>query len=228
MTAVRNPHMFLQIFGDLYLRGASSDARVRIVCMKINAFLVGLPMLAVTASAVEAAFTGWSVVASSGGGFDSYSVYANFNGATDRALNVFAFGSTTYIGTMNAVQDGMVVIGAGPWTPHQFETMADSYVTLGAWQTLVFTPTGIDLPIGAGWSNSAGAVNAQGGLVKVLQIARVSGDNTYFQASMRIGYNNGLPGSLTQFGDGSFAIPAPSVAALMLLTGLTGRTRRRS
>lgn len=196
--------------------------------MKINAFLVGLPVLAVAVSAVEAAFTGWSVVASSGGGFDSYSVYANFNGATDRVLNVFAFGSTTYIGTMNAVQDGVVVIGAGPWAPHQFETMADSYVTLGAWQTLEFTPTGIDLPIGAGWFNSAGAVNAQGGLVKVLQIARVSGDNTYFQASMRIGYNNGLPGSLTQFGDGNFAIPAPSVAALMLLTGLTGRTRRRS
>ena len=195
--------------------------------MKINAFLVGFPLLAITTSTVPAAFTGWSVVAASGGGFDSYSVYANFNGATDSALNVFAFGSTTYIGTMNALQDGLVVIGAGPWAPHQFETMADSYVTLGAWQTLEFTPTGIDLPIGAGWFNSAGAVNAQGGLVKVLQIARVSGDNTYFQASMSIGYNNGS-GSVIQFGNGSFAIPAPSVAALMLLTGLTGRTRRRS
>ena len=196
--------------------------------MKINAFLVGFPLLAITTSTVPAAFTGWSVVAASGGGFDSYSVYANFSGATDSALNVFAFGSTTYIGTMNALQDGVVVIGAGPWAPHQFETMADSYVTLGAWQTLEFTPTGIDLPIGAGWFNSAGAVNAQGGLVKVLQIARVSGDNTYFQASMSIGYNNGLAGSVIQFGNGSFAIPAPSVAALMLLTGLTGRTRRRS
>ena len=182
--------------------------------MKINAFLVGFPLLAITTSTVPAAFTGWSVVAASGGGFDSYSVYANFNGATDSALNVFAFGSTTFI-------------GAGPWAPHQFETMADSYVTLGAWQTLEFTPTGMDLPLGAGWFNSAGAVNAQDGLVKVLQIARVSGDNTYFQASMSIGYNNGS-GSVIQFGNGSFAIPAPSVAALMLLTGLTGRTRRRS
>ena len=98
--------------------------------MKINAFLVGFPLLAITTSTVPAAFTGWSVVAASGGGFDSYSVYANFNGATDSALNVFAFGSTTYIGTMNALQDGLVVIGAGPWAPHQFETMADSYVTL--------------------------------------------------------------------------------------------------
>ena len=47
--------------------------------------------------------------------------------------------------------------------------------------------------------------------------------------SLTIGYNNGVPGSPVQFGDGQFSfgvIPTPGAIALLGLAGLAGRRRR--
>ena len=87
---------------------------------------------------------------------------------------------------------------------------------------------GNDIATNAGWYDATpGTTNVVGTTLKVklLQIARVAGDGTFFQANMTMGYKAG--GTTTAlFGFGSFTIPAPGAVALLGLAGLVSRRRR--
>ena len=80
---------------------------------------------------------------------------------------------------------------------------------------------------GPGWFNSnppnnQGRVNAQG-RVKIGQFVVGANEGPYL-FFLKIGYNSGQPGSVVQFGEGTFCVPAPGALALL---GLAGFTRRR-
>ena len=117
---------------------------------------------------------------------------------------------------------------------------SDSYCTMQttglSWGT-AFDPSMQDPPFGtdiattAGWYDSSpGTVNPVGATmrVKLLQIARLAGDETAFTANMTMGYK--AVGTTTPlFGFGSFSIgtiPAPGAIALLGLAGAFGRRRR--
>lgn len=68
--------------------------------------LAVLGAVALISSSASATFTGWSVVQTSAGGRDVYSVFANFTLSTDVVLNVFDFGKADSTPTGNQIAAG--------------------------------------------------------------------------------------------------------------------------
>jgi|SwirhirootsSR3_FD_contig_91_2553269_length_724_multi_3_in_0_out_0_1 MYXO-CTERM domain-containing protein len=197
--------------------------------------LAGAAALAVTGFA-SAAFVGTDVQSSIINGKTVFKVYAVFNSASDVVLNVFGVNNIT--GAF--FQSDFV---GGSWAP-QFtnpaDVLTDSFVTVGGlpgfanstnadpgWGGPGFNQPGI--PAGAGWFNS-NPPNLQGKVDPVTLktfIAQFSyaGAIDAFTTPVQIGYNQGI-GTVTQFGTGSFSVPAPGAIALLGLAGLAGRRRR--
>ena len=154
----------------------------------------------------------------------------------------------------DALTGGVDSTVAGTWNP-QFVTVPgafDSYVCIGGGEGFASgNSTNADPDWGAagynqaqmpfigvpgnttngpGWFNS-NPPNLQGrvagGQVRLGQFVLNTTDAavTLF---MKIGYNDGVPGSPVQFAEGTFmlGVPAPGAIALLGLAGLTGRRRR--
>ena len=80
----------------------------------------------------------------------------------------------------------------------------------------------------AGWYDATpGTTNGVGVTqsVKLLQIARIAGNNSVYTANMTMGYK-AFGTTMALFGMGSFTIPAPGALALLGLAGAFGRRRR--
>jgi len=82
----------------------------------------------------------------------------------------------------------------------------------------------------AGWYDATpGTTNVVGASlqVKLLQIARLAGDVSFYQANMTMGYKaGGTTTALFGFGSFTIGIPAPGAIALVGLAGLVSRRRR--
>jgi hypothetical protein len=184
----------------------------------------------------SASFVGTLTTSSVINGKTVFQVFAQFNSANDVVLNVFG---------MNAITGSFFHsdFAGGSWAP-QFTTpgaeSTDSFVTVGGvpgfanstsadpgWGGPGFNQPGI--PAGAGWFNS-NPPNLQGkvsGALNTTLIAQFSyaGAIDAFTTPVTIGYNQGI-GTDTQFGTGTFSVPAPGAIALLGLAGLAGRRRR--
>jgi len=85
-----------------------------------------------------------------------------------------------------------------------------------------------------GWFNSnppnlQGRVGSAGNTatdVRLGQFVLLANDAAARTYSLTIGYNDGVPGSAVQFGNGTFSLPTPGAVALLGLAGLAGRRRR--
>ena len=224
--------------------------------MKIALMSMGL-VAASIAGVSSATFTSYSAVSGgSSGGLTKYSVYANFNGATDTALNFFhinneannsAFtgfwhndalsgGLSQTIGTWNptfapGAFDSYVMVGGGTGFASGNSSNADPSFGASGFNTAQMPfPSPNNHAIGPGWFNS-NPPNLQGrvnasGQVLLGQFVLASSTNMVL--FMKVGYNNGIAGSAVQFGEGTFmfGIPAPGAVALLGLAGLAGRRRR--
>ena len=62
--------------------------------------------------------------------------------------------------------------------------------------------------------------------VRLGQFVLLANDAAARTYSLTIGYNDGVPGSAVQFGNGTFSLPTPGAVALLGLAGLAGRRRR--
>ena len=152
------------------------------------------------------------------------------------------------IGSMNAVHNdsdsGVSSVGtwcAGPdcYDNTTQQSLTDSYVTMKGigtgWGTTLdpsfINPSGLsanDIAPDAGWYTSSPGTPYYVGTAlkyKILQIARIAGDQSVFTANMTLGYA-ALGATTPLFGYGSFTIPAPGALALLGLAGAFGRRRR--
>ena len=206
---------------------------------------------ALITSTASATFTSLTVETAfhAGTGRNVYSIFANFSVSNDRILNVFDTFNVS--GTMNALHtdnafgdidtdgDGYAdVFGAtGAWSQTWNSSAgipSDSFVMIGAPGPVALDPgfTGpyvsASIANGSGWYDSTPASqNLAGSLlrVKLMQIARLSANETLFTANITVGYAAG--GTTTaQFGNGSFTIPAPGALALLSLAGFSSRRRK--
>ena len=204
---------------------------------------------ALITSTASATFTNVSWERATNGNRSVYSIYANFTVSNDRIVNAFDF--TNVAGSMSALHndncfgdidtdgDGVVdLFGAtGAWSQTWNSSAgipSDSFVMIGAPGPVALDPgfTGpyvsASIANGSGWYDSTPASqNLAGSLlrVKLMQIARLSANETLFTANITVGYAAG--GTTTaQFGNGSFTIPAPGALALLSLAGFSSRRRK--
>ena len=215
---------------------------------------LGMIAALAVAGVASADFTGYSVTADTVGNLTKYTLFGNFNGATDTVLNAFHIslvsGSTSFYHA-DALNGGVSSNVAGTWNP-QFVLVPgamDSYVCIGGgegfasgnstaadpdWGAAGFNAAQIPYGngnMGPGWFNQnppnlQGRVNAQG-QVKLGQFV-VASDAADATIRLKLGFNNGQGGGV-QFADSTFtlgAIPAPGAVALLGLAGLAGRRRR--
>ena len=141
----------------------------------------------------------------------------------------------------------------GTWNPTQTGSATgnrpfDSYLTIGN-QAVNTNSTNADpsWPAPASWNRAdlpgngvigwfnSNPPNLQGRVgvgantatqVRLGQFVLSQGDSAGRTYSMTIGFNDGVPGTAVQFGNGSFSLPAPGALALLGLAGLAGRRRR--
>ena len=211
--------------------------------------LAGVAATLVAGSA-SAAFVGMNVVSSSSvvgaDTFYVFKVYAKFNNANDTVLNAYGMNALPVGGFWHndflSGPSGSTV--AGTWSPTLVpapNAALDSWTTIGGnagdfgnstafdpgWGAAGANQAGI--PANAGWFNQnppnlQGRVNAS--TLETL-IAQFVFKNTIFAFTtpITIGFNQGI-GTPSQFGNGSFAVPAPGAIALLGLAGLAGRRRR--
>ncbi len=204
---------------------------------------------ALIASTASATFTNVSWERATNGNHSVYSIYANFTVSNDRIVNAFDF--TNVAGSMSALHndncfgdvdtdgDGYIdLFGAtGAWSQTWNSSAgipSDSFVMIGAPGPVALDPgftgpyDGASIANGSGWYDSTPASqNLAGSLlrVKLMQIARLSANETLFTANITVGYAAG--GTTTaQFGNGSFTIPAPGALALLSLAGFSSRRRK--
>jgi hypothetical protein len=211
--------------------------------------LVGVAATMVAGSA-SAAFVSMNVVSSTvSQGADTFyvfKVYAKFNNANDTVLNAYGMNALP-AGSFwhNDFLSGGGSNVAGTWSPTLIPSptaaTTDSWVTVGGTAADFGNSTSADpgwgpagwnqagIPANAGWFNQnppnlQGRVNAT-----TLQtiIAQFVFKNTIvgFTTPITIGYNQGI-GTSSQFGNGTFSVPAPGAIALLGLAGLAGRRRR--
>lgn len=148
---------------------------------------------------------------------------------------------------------GVLSQSFGTWNPSQTGSISlnrpfDSYLTIGGLASGTNSSnadpswpapqswTRADLPGNGviGWFNSnppnlQGRVGQAGNTatqVRLGQFVLSQGDNSARTYSLTIGFNDGVPGTAVQFGNGSFSLPAPGAMALLGLAGLAGRRRR--
>ncbi len=199
----------------------------------LNRF-ASIAALAVAGSAA-AAFTGYSTVRTESGSLVKYELYGNFSGPTDTVLNAFHC-SLVSGGVMfhhaDALNGGVDSTVAGTWNP-QFVLVPgamDSYVCIGGgegfasgnstaadpdWGAAGFNtaqiPYGNGETSGPGWFNQnppnlQGRVNAQG-QVKIGQfVIALADDASQTVIRLKMGFNDGIPGSGVQFADSNFII----------------------
>ena len=189
------------------------------------------------------ALTKWEVFGQFNGATDTVLNAFHFNKTVGGGSPVFHHA--------DALTSGVDSTVAGTWNP-QFVLAPgamDSYVCIGGGEGFASgNTTNADPDFGAagfnqaqipflgapgnttngpGWFNSnppnnQGRVNAQG-RVKIGQFVVGANEGPYL-FFLKIGYNSGQPGSVVQFGEGTFCVPAPGALALL---GLAGFTRRR-
>jgi hypothetical protein len=204
-------------------------------------FVVPFLAAAALAGSASAGFTGFSVETSTtGSGKTAFNVFATFDGSGGVVLNAFGWSQTG--GTLNIASALHNDFVGGSWSP-QFNiggaTGDDSFLTIGGTPGFAnstnadpaFGPAGfnqLNIPTGAGWFNSNPpnlAGQSVGGKTLigrfVFNPASLSA-GTFF---LKVGFNAGL-GTPTEFGEGTFTIPAPGAIALLGLAGLTSRRRR--
>jgi len=222
---------------------------------RINASVMTLAALAVAGSA-SAAFTGYSVTSSTVGSLTKWTVYANFNGATDTVLNAFHFNLTVGGGTpvfhhADAISGGIDSTVAGTWNP-QFVLAPgamDSYVCIGGgegfasgnstnadpdWGAAGFNQAQVPFlaagnqTSGAGWFNG-NPPNLQGRVDptgKVKLGQFVLGSNDAAATLFLKIGFNNGQGGAVEFGQGTFTLGVPAPSAIALL-GLAGLAGRR-
>jgi hypothetical protein len=205
----------------------------------------------------SATFTKFSTVRTESGSLVKYELYGNFDGATDTVLNAFhisLISGGVNFHHADALNGGVDSTVAGTWNP-QFVLVPgamDSYVCIGGgegfasgnstaadpdWGAAGFNtaqlPYGNGETSGAGWFNQnppnlQGRVNVQGQVKLGQFVIALADDATVTTIRLKLGYNNGVPGSGVQFSDSTFSIgvPAPGAVALLGLAGLAGRRRR--
>jgi hypothetical protein len=216
--------------------------------MKMGLF-AGLAATAAAGSA-SAAFVGMNVVSSEviqgADTFYVFKVYAKFNNANDTVLNAYGMNALPtgafWHNDFLSGPSGSTV--AGTWSPTLVpapNAPLDSWVTIGGNAGDFGNSTAFDpgwgaaggnqagIPAGAGWFNQnppnlQGRVNAS--TLETL-IAQFVFKNAIFDFTtpITIGYNQGI-GTPSQFGEGTFSVPAPGAIALLGLAGLAGRRRR--
>ena len=201
------------------------------------------------AASANAAFVGMNVVSSTvSSGADTFyvfKVYAKFNNNTDTVLNAYGMNALPAGGFWhNDFLSGGGSTVAGTWSPTLVPAATaalDSWCTIGGnagdfgnstsadpgWGAAGWNQAGI--PAQAGWFNQ-NPPNLQGRVnPSTLQtiIAQFVFKNTIagFTTPITIGYNQGI-GTPSQFGNGTFSVPAPGAIALLGLAGLAGRRRR--
>jgi hypothetical protein len=221
--------------------------------MKLSVLAAG-GSLAISSFA-SATFTGYSCIREQFGSLVRYQVFGNFSGPTDTVLNAFHFsrlsGSAQFHHT-DALTGGVDSTTVGTWNP-QFVLSPidlDSYVCIGGgvgfasgnstaadpdWGAAGFNTAqpifGNGDTSGPGWFNQnppnlQGRVNANG-QVKLLQYVIAAADESLGGVyRLKLGYNDGIPGSSVQFADSTFPLPTPSAIALLGLAGLASRRRR--
>ncbi len=205
----------------------------------------------------SATFTNYSTVRTESGSLVKYELYGNFSGPTDTVLNAFHI-SLISGGVMfqhsDALNGGVDSTVAGTWNP-QFVLVPgamDSYVCIGGgegfasgnstaadpdWGAAGFNtaqmPYGNGETSGPGWFNQnppnlQGRVNASGQVKLGQFVIALADDETVTTIRLKLGYNDGIPGSGVQFADANFTlgVPAPGAIALLGLAGLAGRRRR--
>jgi len=192
---------------------------------------LGMIAALAVAGVASADFTGYSVTADTVGNLTKYTLFGNFNGATDTVLNAFHIslvsGSTTFYHA-DALNGGVSSTVAGTWNP-QFVLVPgamDSYVCIGGgegfasgnstaadpdWGVAGFNaaqiPYGNGNTNGPGWFNQnppnlQGRVNANG-QVKLGQFVIASADEANGATIfLKVGYRDGK--GPIQFGDGTF------------------------
>jgi hypothetical protein len=210
--------------------------------------------LAVTGVA-SATFTGYSTDRVVSGSLVKYTLYGNFSGPTDTVLNAFHFArlnGSAMFHHADALNGGVDSTVAGTWNP-QFVLVPgamDSYVCIGGgegfasgnstaadpdWGAAGFNaaqpPYGNGDTSGPGWFNQnppnlQGRVNASGQVKLGQFVIALADENVGGTYRLKLGYNDGVPGSAVQFADSTFTLPTPGAIALLGLAGLAGRRRR--
>jgi MYXO-CTERM domain-containing protein len=173
----------------------------------------------------------------------------NFNRTDGSQTNLF------YHKDNSSGNTGVLQTAFGTWNPALTGGAAtnrpyDSYLTIGGLPTATNGTSADpswgnplswnrpDVPNGqnAGWfapgGSIAGRVGQAGNLVDSTRLGQfsIARDSYAGVWNMKLGYNNGVPGSAVQFAEATFsigvAVPAPGAIALLGLAGLTGRRRR--
>jgi hypothetical protein len=195
-----------------------------------RASIVSAASVLISTSA-SAAFVGYSVTAttipSGGQNLVRYQLFANFSGATDRALNVFnlslAAGSTSAaLCGFNNPDDN--------WSPPVSPaSTTDSFLMWGNTSTPISISPSINgdcLVTGLGWTSSNPPSSPPPTpSFQLAQFVLASSDAVTRVFSLKIAYTSGI-GAPVQFGETTFALPAPGALAVLGLAGLTRRSRR--
>ena len=207
------------------------------------------------AGVASADFTGYSTVRTESGAYVKYELFGNFNGATDTVLNAFHIslvsGASTFYHT-DALNGGVTGSAAGTWNPTfvLVPGAMDSYVCIGGgegfasgnstaadpdWGAAGFNTAqpifGNGETSGPGWFNQnppnlQGRVNASGQVKLGQFVIALADEDVGGTYRLKLGYNDGIPGSAVQFADSTFTLPTPGAIALLGLAGLAGRRRR--
>jgi hypothetical protein len=128
----------------------------------------------------------------------------------------------------NRPYDSFLLIGGNPVATNT--TNADP-----SWGGAGWSRPDIPNGVNAGWFNSSppnnqGRVGIAPNTATDVRIGQFVVDRDAFGGTwnLKIGYNNGVPGSQVQFAETSFTlgVPAPGAIALLGLAGLAGRRRR--
>jgi hypothetical protein len=198
----------------------------------LSAFTFGAAGIAGSAPAT---FTHYSTTREVSGGLVKYTLYGNFSGPTDTVLNGFHFArlaGSAMFHHADALNGGIDSTVAGSWNP-QFVLVPgamDSYVCIGGgegfasgnstaadpdWGAAGFNTAqpiyGNGETSGPGWfnqnrTNLQGRVNASGQVKLgqfVIALADEAVGGTY---RLKLGYNDGIPGSAVQFADSTFVL----------------------
>jgi hypothetical protein len=195
-----------------------------------TAFLVTTTSVLISTSA-SAAFVGYTVtattIASAGQGFVRYQLFANFNSANDRAINVFNLSLAA--GSTSAALCGFINPDESWASPVPSTASVDSFLMWGNTTTpLSISPsvTGDCLVTGLGWSSSNPPSSPPPTpSFQLAQFVLPSSDPVTRAFNLKITYTSGFSSPI-QFGEASFTLPTPSALALLGLAGLTRRSRR--
>jgi predicted outer membrane repeat protein len=184
----------------------------------------------------QATFAGYSTTREVSGGLVKYTLYGNFSGPTDTVLNAFHIslvsGPNKLFHHADALNGGVDSTVAGTWNP-QFVLVPgamDSYVCIGGgegfasgnwfqpspdWGAAGFNvaqiPFGNGETSGPGWVNQVpqnlqGRVNAEGQVKLGQFVIALTDDNAPTAIRLKLGYNDGIPGSGVQFADAQFVL----------------------